>query len=144
MHLKIANFFFVTSLMISCNIAQAQEPVHEISIVEENLQLEMKLDQEKPVMLIRLNRDKVFYKNSLKKVVSKALQIKKDAQFYIDVYSHISGNQSEDSLNKQYAQNFAYELGLEMMSFGVSQNNVIFNYYDAHKAPNSEIKIYVK
>lgn len=111
---------------------------------QETLNLNMKMEKEKPLMVIRLNKEQIFYQNSLEKLVKKAVSIKNTIKFYLDIHTKVTGDKVKDAALRKESQEKSYQIGVDIMSFGADQNNIFFNYYETKDIPSNEIHIFVK
>lgn len=93
-----------------------------------------------PLFIAKFNKNKVNYKESLKRAVSSAVQKKPNVMFEVVAITPVSGSPA----TKASAQKNAGEVFQEIVSMGVGPDKVSLAARTSGKATGSEVHVYVK
>lgn len=124
--------FLVFGFLLLSSITNAYEG--EMSSYQEN----------KPVMIIRLNQKNIYYVDGLKKVVEKAQNIKLDTKFIVTSYAKTYNDKVASDKSKEIASKNGNKIAHDIIALGVNKENVRLELVESKDIATNEIHISVE
>ncbi len=103
----------------------------------------MKTESKKiPLLILRFNKPGVQYKQPLKQVVERVLEVKPDANFELLSLVPVYMESAKNTSSRQVAEHNAGKIAAAIESYDVETNHIRIRYQESKTVPMNEVHIF--